>query len=202
MGKSILPFGGVLAGMGFLIISNVCMADEPSVPGFPQGGMDPYAAEPVPPQNPSMGMPMPMDPSQGVPNTAPGVSQPPQMPPASDEEFPAAANTDKRKVQRFMGRIRAMEMRMAALERRLAMLERGGGGTGGFPGGMPGGRPGGMQGGHPGMMSPGQPGMMPPGQPGHFGGKIRPRGLSDEEKTDTGSSSEQPASTEPGSPSK
>jgi hypothetical protein len=188
---------GLAAGTGILIMSAVCLADDLPVPSAPPNGTDLSGTAPLPPQVPMVPPPAPPPPvpgnlPQGAPNLPPAAGPQASTAPATDEEFPAAAGTDRRKVQRFMNRIRELEMRMAMLERRLSMMPQAGY-QGGYPGGMQGAHPGGMQGG---------PGSMPPGRsgpPGFFGGNVRPRGLSEEGGPGSGSPADQPSSSESGS---
>ena len=188
---------GLATAVYLSILSGVCLADELPSPGSQPPMVDPSTGAPLPPQNPAMPPPGGVvNPPQGSPNMPPGMGQQPGMPPTGDEEFPTATGTDKRKIQRFMNRIRDLEMRVAMLERRVTMMVQGGS-RGGYPPGMQGS----MQGGSPGAFQGGQQGTMLPGQSGPPG-FFRPRGLSEGAEPGTGSSPDQPASSEPTLPDK
>lgn len=164
--KSVRSKTGLLVGMGLLLMSNVCAAQEDPHSEESVGGMIPLAdvlsrgtEEPFYQEPSTMQMPAPMDPSQGAPYEEPYYPEPPtmQVPVPMD---PSQGAPDG--VNSLMNRIEIMEKRIASLEGRVTRLE----------GGKHRGRK-------------GRKHMKRRGKRRNLGGKVRGRGLPGEDMTDT-----------------
>jgi len=165
--KSVRSKIGLLVALGLFLMSNVCAAQEDPHSEEPVGDLIPLAdvlsrgtEEPFYPEPPTMQMPAPMDPSQGAPHEEPYYPEPPRM------QMPAPmdpAQGAPHGVNSLMNRIEIMEKRMASLESRLARLE----GSVKYRG------------------RKGRKHMKRRGKRRNLGGKVRGRGLPEENMTDT-----------------
>ena len=164
--KSVRSKIGLLVALGLFLMSNVCAAQEDPHSEEPVGDLIPLAdvlsrgtEEPFYPEPPTMQMPAPMDPAQGAPHEEPYYPEPPRM------QMPAPMDPSQgapHGVNSLMNRIEIMEKRIASLEGRVTRLE----------GRKHRGRKGRKQ-------------MKRRGKRRNFGEKVRPRGLPEEDMTDT-----------------
>jgi hypothetical protein len=190
--KSVRSKIGLLVALGLFLMSNVCAAQEDPHSEEPVGDLIPLAdvlsrgtEEPFYPEPPTMQMPAPMDPAQGAPYEEPFYPEPPtmQMPvpmdpaqgaPHEEPYYPEPptmqmpvpmdpAQGAPHEVNSLMNRIEIMEKRMASLESRLARLE----GSVKYRG------------------RKGRKHMKRRGKRRNLGGKVRGRGLPEEDMMDT-----------------